>query len=77
MNEGSAVMGRSFFKRRKLRQESAEGEEFSTEIGVDLEKNLQDLQMMIGSPEDLVIRRLKLGFNVKAAVVFISGLSNK
>ncbi|GAQ19514.1 spore germination protein B1 [Oceanobacillus picturae] len=70
-------MGRNILRRRKIKQESAEGEDFSTAIGLDLEKNMQDLQEMIGNPGDLVIRRLTLGFNVKAAVVFISGLSDK
>ncbi|MFD2629595.1 spore germination protein [Oceanobacillus kapialis] len=70
------MLGRNIFRRRKMKQEYATGENFSTTLGIDLEKNLQDLQVMLGNPGDLVIRRLMLGANVGAAVVFINGLSN-
>lgn len=51
--------------------------EFKIEIGTDLDENLRSLQKMLGKPDDLIVRKIKIGeMEVKAAICYISGLTD-
>lgn len=77
---------RHFQKRKKInqkpqneRQTVEKQHEFKIDIGIDLEENLTSLKKMLGQPEDLVVRNIKIGESEreqKAAICYISGLTD-
>ncbi|WP_099157728.1 spore germination protein [Virgibacillus ndiopensis] len=74
----------SFFKRNKDKKDKKqektnnEQENFSIEIGKDLEKNLDNIRKMLDKPNDLIIREFTIRHSDhKGALVFIDGLVDK
>lgn len=72
----------SFFKQKKNRvnQQQPKEEIYASKSSVtmdcSLSKNLEDIKQMTGNSSDIVIRKLKIGYQAKmeAAVLFVKGL---
>ncbi|WLD92750.1 spore germination protein [Alkalihalobacillus sp. AL-G] len=66
------------FKRRKSQSAKSKKEDFSIRVFTSLEKNIENIQKLLDSPNDLTIRRFALGNTMNScSVIFIDGLVNK
>lgn len=64
-------------KRNKKKNAKSSEDDFSIELGKELDKNLDNLKKMLEEPNDLVIREFKVrNTNHKCAIVYIDGLVN-
>ena len=71
-------MVRRLIKHNKKKSEQNEEPDFSVELAQALDKNIENLQGMLGDPEDLVIRRFTVrGTEHKCAIAYIGGLVNE
>jgi len=69
------LFGRKGFSKSQAKQQS--NEDFYIGIFKDLEKNLSNIQSSMHSPNDLIVRKIKLGTtDVKCALFFIDGLAD-
>ncbi|WP_088053182.1 spore germination protein [Virgibacillus dakarensis] len=68
----------SFFKRKKQdkkKKQQTKDEDFSIQIGKNLDKNMENIKKMLEQPNDLIIRKFSIrNTNHKGAIVCIDGL---
>lgn len=63
-------------EQKKRTNHEEQKEDFSAHLVLDLEENIKNIQNMMHSPSDLVIRRLMIG-NTKIALFYFDGLIDK
>ena len=67
---------RSLIKKQK--QTKKEENSFSAELDINLKKNIDNMKIMLGDPDDLVIRELSLGEEKhNYALAYVDGMVDK
>ncbi|HLR51724.1 MAG TPA: spore germination protein [Candidatus Avamphibacillus sp.] len=65
-------------KREKMRNSNGQDENFSRFLEKELEKNIENLKIMLGDPTDLVVRQFPIGGSEhRCAIAYIDGLVNE
>src|SRR5699024_2080033 len=75
---GECVGSTTKKKTKKMRDSNGQDENFSRFLEKELEKNIENLKIMLGDPTDLVVRQFPIGGSEhRCAIAYIDGLVNE